>query len=481
MKQMGKYLNPSTVLSLYKSETNKPYFVDKTEMLNDLIPLVEQGNNHICITRPRRFGKSIMAYMIGSFFGKGADASETFAGLKIASSEKYAKHLNRHNLIYIDFSKMPQNCKSYDQYIERITTMLKRDLIKAYPDAGIDMGDEVWDALEAVFNEYNGENFIFVFDEWDAIFHKNFITEEDKENYTGFLAGLTKGTAYVSMTYMTGILPIAKYSSSSTINNFDEYNMENTAVFSEYFGFTNAEVDELYERYLANTPEPAISRTDLKEWYDGYHTKGKESIYNPRSVVSALSRNEIGSYWTNTGKYSELSGYIAKDVDGVRSAVILLIAGESVESDVAEYAATSMHLSTADEILSAMVVYGFLNYDDGCVRIPNRELQEEFEKTVRKEPKYDLCVDWKKSLPESCRQPWVAIRILLNGCFPLYMIQNHRFCHIATKQNCREVSNWLISLQEISTIYRGKIRRELGTLIIFFIHMTEWMMVLLLN
>jgi len=69
---MGVYLNSKNAYTMYKNETAKPYYVDKTQMLKELFPLVSEGTNYICITRPRRFGKTVMANMIGSFFPKPA-------------------------------------------------------------------------------------------------------------------------------------------------------------------------------------------------------------------------------------------------------------------------------------------------------------------------------------------------------------------------------------------------------------------------
>ncbi|MCD8089283.1 MAG: AAA family ATPase [Clostridiales bacterium] len=288
---------------IYKSEVGKPYFVDKTKRLKELIPLVEQGNNHICITRPRRFGKSVMAAMIGAFFGKGFDSSSVFDGLEIASDPKYKENLNKHELVYIDFSGAANLSKSYDEFISKIESKLIRDLHKAFPHVEFWEDETVADCFRTV-NIETETRFIFVFDEWDCIFHKKYLTKENRESFINFLVALTKGRAFVSLTYMTGVLPIAKYLSGSTINHFDEYNMANNDTFSEYFGFTDKEVDRLYEIYLSRNDTPTISREDLAYWYDGYHIGDSRHIYNPRSVVFALSRNKIGSYWTNTGPYS---------------------------------------------------------------------------------------------------------------------------------------------------------------------------------
>ncbi|MCD8015320.1 MAG: AAA family ATPase [Lachnospiraceae bacterium] len=393
---MGYYLNPEDILELYKSETKKPYFVDKTEMLSDLITLLEQGRNYISVTRPRRFGKSVAAAMIGSFFGKGADGAEVFSRLKVAGNQDYAKHLNQHNLIYIDFSKDASECSSYKEYIDTIKMRLLNDLKGTYPNAKIRETDSLGAILRTVSLAYNNEKFLMVFDEWDYIFHKDYFTESDRGKYTAFLGDMTKGRAYVELAYLTGVLPIRKYSASDTMNHFAEYNMANSIQFREYFGFTNAEVDELYRRYLKITPAPAISRENLADWYDGYYKEKRESIYNPNSVVRALAENMVSAYWPKTGGYNELKDYIVNDIDGAREAVMLLVAGEPVEADISEYATTTPVLEKRNEIFSAMVVYGYLNYCDGCVRIPNKELKTEFDRIIRTEPKYSYMRELEK-------------------------------------------------------------------------------------
>ena len=385
---MGYYLNPGDIVEIYGGEASKPYFVDKTGMLDELIPLVEQRGSFLAVTAPRRFGKSVMAAMIGAYFGKGADASELFDSLKIAQNKKYAEHLNKHNLIYIDFSKDVGKCKTYDEYIETIEERIFTDLKEAYPDVNLDNEISVGAALRVVSLANKNEKFILLFDEWDYIFHRKYFTEQDRGRFTAFLGDMTKGRSYVELAYLTGILPIRKYSSSDTLNNFDEYNMAASDIFGEYLGFTESEVDELYERYLKNCANPAFTREELAQWYDGYHMAGGKSIYNPNSVVKALTRNRINDYWLKFGEYGELSDYVLNDVDGVREDVMMLVAGEAVEANISEYASTAPELTKKNQILSAMVVYGYLNNCDSHVRIPNKELAMEFDNIIQEEPKY---------------------------------------------------------------------------------------------
>lgn len=160
---------------------------------------------------------------------------------------------------------------------------------------------------------------------------------------------------------------------------FLEYTMVSEEKFCEYFGFSETEVDMLYARYAEDTEELRITREGLRLWYDGYHTMSGKRVYNPRSVVTALTNNNLGNYWTSSGPYDEIFYYIKQNIDDVRDALALMVAGESVSTKVREYAAVSMDLTTRDEIFSAMVVYGFLTSEKGKVFIPNKELMNKIE------------------------------------------------------------------------------------------------------
>lgn len=266
-----------------------------------------------------------------------------------------------------------RECQSYAAYISRIQDGMIRDLKEAYPELEIEKQAAVWDVLSVIFNR-TGHKFIFVMDEWDAVFHMSFVTERDRENFLLFLKLLLKGQSYVELAYMTGVLPIAKYSDGSELNMFLEYNMATRVRFSEYFGFSDEEVDLLYQRYLERTKKPRITRENLREWYDGYHTAAGERLYNPRSVVCALTDNQLSNYWVSSGKYDSIFTYIQYNVDEIQNDLALLFAGEKISSGIQEYAATAQELKTKEEIYSAMVVYGLLTYDNGMVFIPNKEL-----------------------------------------------------------------------------------------------------------
>lgn len=378
---MGAYLNSSKPGTLYKNMTGSPYFVDKSMLLKEVFPLVENGNQYICITRPRRFGKTVMANMLGCYFGRG-DSRGIFANLRIAGEEGYERHLNQHNVIYITLNEMPRKARTFAAYIKRIEDRLLKDLIAEYPNCGISEEDALWDALNNVHEYYHQERFIFILDEWDFIFHRDFVSVEDKKSYIAFLSNLLKDQPYVEFAYMTGILPIAKYSSGSELNMFTEYTMNTQHRFGDYFGFTETEVNTLFERYLKSASELRVTREGLRLWYNGYHTLNGERLYNPRSVVLALTNNQLADYWTSSGPYDEIFYYVKNNISDVQKDIALMIAGESVSANIREYAATSTEVKTRDQIISAMLVYGFLTCDNGMVSIPNKELMDKFAEMV---------------------------------------------------------------------------------------------------
>lgn len=328
-----------------------------------------------------------MANMIASFFSRAFDSKDIFHGLKIAQSINYEKYINQFPVIHISFNESGTQCGSYTQYIERIEKRLVKDLKKEYPDAEISEDAGAAEALLELYAEDDSAQFVFVLDEWDFIFHQSFINDTDKRDYLTFLRNLLKDRPYVRLAYMTGILPIAKYSSGSELNMFSEFTMASEERFSEYFGFTEEEVDLLYQRYQnLEKKQKQITREGLKEWYDGYHTKSGERLYNPRSVVMSLSNNNLGNYWTSSGPYDEIFYYIEQNVDAVRDDLARMVSGNPVPVKIREYAATSLDLKTKEEIFSAMVVYGFLSYENGKVSIPNKELGDKFSEMLQREP-----------------------------------------------------------------------------------------------
>ena len=177
---------------------------------------------------------------------------------------------------------------------------------------------------------------------------------------------------------MTGVLPIKKYSSGSALNMFDEFTFLKDRKFGEYFGFTEDEVLDLCEQ------NKYMDFKKLEEWYNGYTTARGIKIYNPRSVVKALKNDYCESYWTNTGAMDEVSQYLKYNVLEIRDDVIKMVSGQEIDIIIdEEFRAGQGTPKTKEEIYSAMIVLGFLSYNDGYLKIPNKELMIEFEKALR--------------------------------------------------------------------------------------------------
>lgn len=370
---MAIYLNTNSPFENYKQLYNSKYFVDKSWIIDKLNQFIETSDKYICITRPRRFGKSSIANMLGAYYSKEVNSKDVFDNLNICNSDTYLNNLNKYNVISVSFSDVNNNCKSCSEYIDRITNLLIQDIKEVFPNANLKENYAVWDML----SELN-EKFIFIFDEWDYIFNKNLFVE-DQDKFLEFLMKLLKDKPYVSLTYMTGILPIKKYSTGSSLNMFDEFTMLNDVAYGEYFGFTEQEVKELCKK-------GTLDFSEISTWYNGYISENGEKIYNPRSVVKALLNGTCISYWTNTGAMDEVTEYLKYNTLEIREDVIAMVSGEEVDIIIdEEFRAGQGIPRTKEEIYSAMIILGFLSYHDGYLRVPNKELMKEFEKALKDE------------------------------------------------------------------------------------------------
>ncbi len=367
------YLDTNIPLKQFKMDIASEPYVDKSLLIDKLNSFIRTRNRFICITRPRRFGKTMNATMLGAYYTQGYDAHDLFKNLKIAQTTSYEKHINKHHVFYIDFSRMPDYCDSYRTYIDSIMKTIKEDLMNIYPK----LSEKSYDYLYQMFLDTN-DSFIFIMDEWNSIFYKDFMQEKDKKAYLEFLKGLLKDQPYVELAYMTGVLPIAKYSGGSELNMFKEYNFMNDRTYEDYFGFNEEEIIELTKKYT----KPSFET--LRKWYDGYYKSDGSSLFNPRSVSSALIDGICLNYWTETRPMNEIAEYIEHNVDAVREDIVKMVAGIPIEVELEGYGAEQLRLDSRDEILSAMVVFGFLSYHDGFLRIPNHELMEKFQTVLKR-------------------------------------------------------------------------------------------------
>jgi hypothetical protein len=369
---MAIYLNTNKSLENYKRLLNMDYFVDKSMIIEKTNKLINTASNYICITRPRRFGKSSVADMLGAYYSKAADSKDIFDNLKISNSETYLKYLNKYNVVNISFNEIPDNMKTYEEYINNIINEIKKELVDSFDIKHIYNSD----SLKRIF-EKSQEKFIFVLDEWDYIFTNN-LFEEKQNDFLEFLRNLLKDQPYVALAYMTGVLPIKKYSSGSALNMFDEFTFLKDRIFGQYFGFTEDEVKRLCDK------NNEMKFKELESWYNGYLTAKGIKIYNPRSVVKSLQNNHCESYWTNTGAMDEVTEYLKYNTLEIRDDVIEMVSGEAIDIIIdEEFRAGQGTPRNKEEIYSAMIVLGFLSYHDGYLKIPNKEIMKEFEKALK--------------------------------------------------------------------------------------------------
>ncbi len=372
---MSYFLNGNFKNNEFELITKDKYFIDKTQIIEKMNELIGIKDRYVCITRPRRFGKTINAMMLASYYSKNADFKNLFDKLKISEVSSYSKHLNKHNVVYITFSKPISDYTNYAEYISGFKKQLIEDLNEKF-DIEFNKNDKLGKIFEDLYNQ-TSEGFVFIIDEWDYIFNNNLFSENDRKEFLRFLEDLLKDRSYVELTYMTGVLPIAKYSAGSALNMFLEFNIMNDHMYDEYFGFTNEEVESLCKK------QNKISMDSLKEWYNGYYTCNNLQIYNPRSVTTALRQGVCQSYWTNTGPMDEISYYVENNIEEIQNDIVEMVSGIPVNIHLEGYSAEQINLNTRDEILSAMTVYGFLSYHDETLTIPNKELRMKFDYSLK--------------------------------------------------------------------------------------------------
>ena len=366
---MGIYLNPDNMD--FQEALNSKIYIDKTGLIELTNDVVRTQQKYVCVSRPRRFGKSMAANMLTAYYSRGCDSKEMFSPLKIAASENFEKHLNKYNVIHINMVEMFGSEKSMTENLDHISKRLLHELKREY--AFIDCFD--WTDLISVLNDVFAETkvpFVFIIDEWDCIFRMKRFTLDDQTEYLNFLRNLLKDKSYVALAYMTGILPIKKYGEHSALNMFTEISVIDADVYAEFTGFTNEEVNAICEKYGA-------SYDKLKQWYDGYCVEGI-SIYNPRSVVESIRAKKVSNYWTKTETYEALKVYIQADFDGLHDKVTRMIAGEKIEVNTAKFQNDMTNFGSADDVLTLLIHLGYLTYNkaDRSCYIPNEEVRQEF-------------------------------------------------------------------------------------------------------
>ena len=371
---MGNYLNPDN--SKFQEALNSDIYVDKTGLIRYTNSVLHTLQKNICVSRPRRFGKSMAANMLTAYYSKGCDSKELFSDLKIAKDTDFEKYLNKYDTIFLNMQDFLSRSNNIQELMERVRKLVLRELKNAYPDVDFFDENDLIESMQDVY-AYSKCPFVIIIDEWDCIFREYKQDREAQEKYLDFLRDLLKDKGYIHLAYMTGILPVKKYGTHSALNMFDEFSMLNPGPLGEYVGFTEDEVQTLCAKYQMDMEE-------IKNWYDGYSFKGVASVYSPRSVVSSMRLGEIGNYWNQTETFEALKVYIEMNFEGLKDDVLSMIAGESIPVNTGSFTNDMTTFRNEDDVLTLLVHLGYLTYDyeNRCVSIPNAEIREEYVNTV---------------------------------------------------------------------------------------------------
>ena len=371
---MGRYLNQGN--ENFQKSVNSEIYIDKTGLIEYTNRVINTLQGYVCISRPRRFGKSMAANMLTAYYSRGCDSRELFNEFEISKSMDFEKYRNKYNTISLNMQEFLSRSNNIDELIDRVKKLVLRDIKKEYQE--VDYFDDT-DLIESIQDVYEEKKcpFIVIIDEWDCIFREFRQDKEAQEKYLDFLRDLLKDKACIHLAYLTGILPIKKYGTHSALNMFDEFSMLNPGPLASYVGFTEKEVEALCIQYKMDIEE-------VKTWYDGYSFSSEPSVYSPRSVVNSMLFGKIENYWNQTETFEALQAYIDMNFEGLKDDVLSMIAGESVPVNTGSFTNDMTTFRTEDDVLTLLIHLGYLAYDSDnkTVKIPNNEVRNEYVNSV---------------------------------------------------------------------------------------------------
>lgn len=374
---MGKFVNPDN--TAFQRAINSKIYVDKTGLLRYTNSVMDTEQNCICNSRPRRFGKSITANMLAAYYSRGCDSEKLFEGLEISKAEDFRKHLNQYDVIHFDVQWCCMDAGGAEETVSYITQEVLEELKAEYPEVVFSERTTLGGALADIV-QATGHKFVVIIDEWDVLIRDEAANEKIQKEYIDFLRGLFKGTEptkFLHLAFLTGILPIKRVKTQSALNNFEEFTMLESDMLSAYIGFTEDEVKELCVCYNRDFEE-------VKRWYDGYILGGYH-VYNPKAVVSVMERGAFRSYWSKTGTYESVLPFINMDFDGLKTAIIQMISGASVEVNVYGFQNDMVSFACKDDVITLLIHLGYLAYQPNRgAFIPNEEIRQEFVMATRK-------------------------------------------------------------------------------------------------
>lgn len=370
---MGIYLNPGN--DGFRETIRSKIYVDKTGLTAFTNEMLGTEQKYICVSRPRRFGKSIALKMLAAYYSRGCDSAELFHGLKAEKEKAFKEHLNRYDVMFLNMQQFLIRAKNrgVTEYLEQtVMDELRETYGEFIPERITDLAE----ALEKIYVKTK-RRFIFLIDEWDCVMRERQESEELQKQYLDFLRNLLKDQPYVALAYMTGILPVKKYGQHSALNMFWEYSMTDQKMLEEYTGFTEEEVKGLCRRF-------GMDFLETGNWYDGYRFLEYRHVYNPRSVVEAMSCRRFSNYWTSTEVFDALKIYMDMDFDGLRADIVQMLGGGHVTVNTRSFRNDMRNFSVKDDVLTLLIHLGYLAYDSEKKEafIPNREIIEEFENAM---------------------------------------------------------------------------------------------------
>ena len=383
----GLYLNPGS--GLFEESLASPLYVDKTMLISEVNKAVLSRDKYMCVSRPRRFGKSMALGMLAAYYSKGTDG-KVFKGLKISNSAGFHKHLGKFNVLMLDFNDFYDNCG--DDKAGMFNSMfdaVSKEFAVQFPNVSFG-GNSIASLLKDAYSA-TGEKFVVLIDEYDALIRRK-AADSLFERYLEFLNGLFKSlsvTQTIALAYMTGILPIVREKFQSKLNNFTEYTMLSPRNLLEFTGFTSREVETI-------CAERGIDMDECRRWYDGYHM-GEAELYSPKSVCELALTGRFASYWAATGSFEAVSDFISMDLDGISEDVNRLLSGESICVEVTSYENRMDRLAfnSKDDVFTYCIHLGYLSYDQDSetVRIPNYEVRRQWIDALKATRKYSKTIE----------------------------------------------------------------------------------------
>lgn len=353
-------------------------YVDKSELIAVINKTLFTEDCFSCISRCRRFGKSVAAKMLCAYYDRSCDSRSLFADLKIADDPSFQQHLNKYPVIYLDLTNFVSAKES--GIAAKIDAALLTDISRAFPDIPIETNERLPNYLLRV-SETKNQQFIFIIDEWDAICREYEPGTKEMDLYIDWLRKMFKSADAIRTfagVYLTGILPIKKYKTQSALNNFVEYSMVIPGQLAGYFGFTKPEVQALCQKH-------GMDFEEFEKWYDGYQLGNVPSVFNPNSVMKALRNAWCTSYWASTSAYDTIAHYIQMNYDGLKDDVIKMLGGGRCKVDPTGFQNDMSVIRSKSDVFTVLIHLGYLAFDrvkSECY-IPNYEVAGEMVNAVR--------------------------------------------------------------------------------------------------